>query len=54
MKSFSAPNTEMMLAAYAAARNAGLTNIRLGNIGIFARTEPELRRVYEATGMLEG
>lgn len=54
MKNFSAPNTEMMLEAYAAARAAGLKNVRLGNIGVFAKTQADLQQVLETTGMLDG
>ncbi|MEM3391285.1 MAG: radical SAM protein [Archaeoglobaceae archaeon] len=35
------PNFQQMLEAYYAARDAGLKNIRLGNIGIFAKKEED-------------
>jgi len=39
-----------MIEAYEKARDAGLTNVRLGNIGVFVRTKEDLylvRRVVE-------
>ena len=41
--------TAEMLGAYAAAREAGLKNVRAGNIGVFARSREEADRVMEAT-----
>ncbi|MEM0049096.1 MAG: radical SAM protein [Candidatus Bathyarchaeia archaeon] len=35
------PSFQQMVKAYEAARDAGLKNIRLGNIGIFVKTEEE-------------
>ena len=35
-----------------AARAAGLEHVRLGNIGVFARTEAQVERLLEATGGL--
>jgi pyruvate-formate lyase-activating enzyme len=51
MQNFSAPTVDMMLEAYNAARAAGLRNVRLGNLGVFARTQADINRVLEATGM---
>ena len=50
MTSFRSPTTDEMLAAYAAARDAGLTNVRLGNLGVFARSRADVQRVLAATG----
>ena len=50
MENFRAPTVEEMLEAYATARDAGLKNVRLGNVGVFARTRAEVERVLEATG----
>nr|HID59259.1 radical SAM protein [Desulfobacterales bacterium] len=36
------PNLEQMLEAYAKVKDVGLKNVRLGNIGMFVRTEEEL------------
>ena len=36
------PNLGQMLEAYKGAKDRGLENVRLGNIGIFVRTEAEL------------
>jgi pyruvate-formate lyase-activating enzyme len=52
MKEFRAPSLDEMLGACAAACEAGLKNVRLGNIGVFARTQEQQRQVLEATGML--
>lgn len=41
LKDVQPPNFEQMVRAYEAARDAGLKNVRLGNIGIFVRTEEE-------------
>ena len=49
MTSFRSPTTDEMLDAYAAARDAGLRNVRVGNIGVFARSREEADRVMEAT-----
>jgi len=53
MLEFRAPNVEEMLEAYAAVRAAGLKNVRLGNIGIFARTNAEIERVLRVTGEMK-
>ncbi len=50
MSRFRAPKLEEMLEAYTAARAAGLQNVRLGNIGVFAKTEAQVQRVLEVTG----
>lgn len=41
MKDFRSPSVEEMVRAYEAAKSTGLTNVRLGNAGICARTEKE-------------
>jgi len=33
-----APNFKQMVEAYEAARDSGLKNVRLGNVGLFAKT----------------
>jgi len=50
MRTFRVPTVEEMLAAYRAARGAGLKNVRLGNIGVFVRTQAQLDHVLEVTG----
>jgi pyruvate-formate lyase-activating enzyme len=42
LKNVPSPRLEQMLSAYQAARAAGLRNIRLGNVGVFARNEEDL------------
>ncbi|MDI6826639.1 MAG: hypothetical protein QMD36_05680 [Candidatus Aenigmarchaeota archaeon] len=41
------PNFQQMIEAYHAARDAGLKNIKLGNIGRFARTEKDYEILRE-------
>jgi pyruvate formate lyase activating enzyme len=50
MKDFRAPTTQEMIAAYTAAVGAGLKNVRLGNIGVFARSPMEVEQVLAVTG----
>lgn len=42
LKDIPSPNLEQMLEAYKRVKDRGLKNVRLGNIGIFVRTEEEL------------
>jgi pyruvate-formate lyase-activating enzyme len=39
---YRAPDTSEMIAAYHSAKAAGLQNVRLGNLGVFVRTEKDL------------
>ena len=41
MKDFRSPSVEEMVRAYEAVRSIDLTNVRLGNVGICARTEKD-------------
>jgi pyruvate-formate lyase-activating enzyme len=41
MKDFRSPSVEEMVRAYEAVRAIGLTNVRLGNVGICARTDED-------------
>lgn len=41
LRSVPSPNLEQMVSAYEAAKAAGLRNVRLGNIGIFVKTEED-------------
>jgi pyruvate formate lyase activating enzyme len=41
MKDFRSPSVEEMVRAYEAVKSNGLTNVRLGNVGVCARTEKE-------------
>lgn len=54
MAKFRAPNTEEMIDAYAAAGAAGLKNVHLGNLGVFARTQAEIEHVLNVTGVIKG
>ena len=47
LKDVSSPNLKQMLEAYARVKHVGLTNVRLGNIGIFVRTEEDLELLRE-------
>jgi pyruvate-formate lyase-activating enzyme len=42
MRGYRAPATSEMVAAYHSAKAAGLRNVRLGNLGVFVRTEEDL------------
>jgi pyruvate formate lyase activating enzyme len=50
MKNIPAPNIEQMLKAYDKARETGLLNIRLGNLGVFAKTESDYQVLLEKAG----
>jgi pyruvate-formate lyase-activating enzyme len=41
MKDFRSPSVKEMVHVYEAARSSGLTNVRLGNVGICARTDKD-------------
>lgn len=43
MKEFRTPTVEEMVGAYENARNAGLTRVRLGNLGVFAKAAEDYR-----------
>lgn len=51
MGEFRAPTTEEMIDAYTASRDAGLKNVRLGNIGVFAKSQAERNHVLRITGI---
>jgi len=40
-----------MIDAYTASRDAGLKNVRLGNIGVFAKSQAERNHVLRITGI---
>ena len=42
-----------MLEAYARVKDVGLTNVRLGNIGVFVKTEEDLESLRKSTTMIE-
>jgi pyruvate-formate lyase-activating enzyme len=42
MLRYRAPDTSEMIAAYHSAKTAGLQNVRLGNLGVFVRTEEDI------------
>jgi len=48
MKHVSAPNLEQILSAYEAARAAGLDQVRLGNLGIFVKSEEDYEKLAAA------
>jgi hypothetical protein len=41
MKDFRSPTVEEIADAYQGVKSVGLKNIRLGNLGVFARTEKD-------------
>jgi molybdenum cofactor biosynthesis enzyme MoaA len=47
MKAHRSPTVEQMVAAYQKSKAAGLKNIRLGNLGVFLKTEDDQRYLME-------
>ena len=47
MKAVPSPSFEQMLDAYNRVKDVGLHNVRLGNIGVFVRTEDQLKVVMD-------
>lgn len=45
MKDVPSPTYEQMILAYEAAKSAGLKNVRLGNLGVFVKTEQDYERL---------
>jgi len=45
------PNTGEMIESYHAVKKAGLKNVRIGNIGVFAKTEKDREILRRETGM---
>ncbi|MBW2409947.1 MAG: radical SAM protein [Deltaproteobacteria bacterium] len=50
MKSYSSPTVEQMVAAYQKTQKAGLKNIRLGNLGVFLKSEADHHYLAENVG----
>jgi len=48
LKEVPSPTLRQMLDAYARVKDVGLRNVRLGNIGIFVKTEEDLELLQEA------
>ena len=42
MKDFRRPNVQEMVEAYRKVKSTGLTNIRLGTLGVFVRNEEDM------------
>jgi pyruvate-formate lyase-activating enzyme len=47
MKDFSSPNVRQMVQAYRRVKAAGLTNVRLGNVGVFAHSAEDQAYLME-------
>lgn len=47
LRDVSSPTIEQMISAYQASKEAGLKNVRMGNIGVFAKTEDEIERLLK-------
>ena len=47
MRDFRSPSVEEMVHAYEAVRSTGLTKVRIGNVGVFARTEKERKYLVD-------
>jgi len=39
-----------MITAYLTAKKAGLQNVKLGNIGVFAKTETQIQTIIDLLG----
>ncbi|MCK4465225.1 MAG: radical SAM protein [Bacteroidales bacterium] len=50
MKNVPAPNIEHMLKVYETVRETGLVNVRLANLGVFAKTESDYQILLERAG----
>ena len=48
LKEVPSPTLRQMLDAYARVKDVGLRNVRLGNIGIFVKTEEDLELLQKA------
>ncbi|MGB9697924.1 MAG: radical SAM protein [Thermodesulfobacteriota bacterium] len=51
MKDFRAPNLEEMVTTFQEVKSTGLKNVRLGNTGIFAKSEKEIKILLEKVGL---
>ncbi|MHC5039663.1 MAG: hypothetical protein ACYTHM_20355 [Planctomycetota bacterium] len=49
MRDVRSPTVDEMLSAFRSARRAGLSNVRLGNLGVFARRREDRERVRRET-----
>ena len=47
MKDFASPNVTQMVEAYQRVKAVGLTNVRLGNVGVFARSAEDQAYLIE-------
>lgn len=47
MKSYNSPTVKQMVAAYRKTKNAGLKNIRLGNLGVFLKSEDDQKYLMQ-------
>lgn len=50
LKDFRSPNLTEILDTYKAVKNIGLKKVRIGNIGVFAKTEEELKKLIRTVG----
>lgn len=50
MKNYRPPTTAEMILAYKAIKDAGLKNIRVGNIGVFVKTQKDFDDLFNAIG----
>lgn len=48
LKDLPYPSLDQMLSAYEATKTAGLKKVRLGNLGVFLKTEKEMNRLMAA------
>ncbi|MFX1409573.1 MAG: radical SAM protein [Promethearchaeota archaeon] len=50
LKTFRSPNLDEILETYETIKEIGLKNVKIGNIGVFAKTEEEMKRLIQIVG----
>ncbi len=50
LKTYRAPNLYEILETYKSIKDIGLKNVRIGNIGVFAKTEEEMKKLIKTVG----
>jgi len=50
LKTFRSPNLDEILETYETIKEIGLKNVKIGNIGVFAKTDEEMKRLIQIVG----
>ncbi|MFX1315792.1 MAG: radical SAM protein [Promethearchaeota archaeon] len=50
LRTFRSPNLDEILETYKAIKKIGLKNVKIGNVGVFAKTEEEMKRLIKIVG----